>query len=169
MSTHTSTSSPRYLFYRYLVRASVVLVLSIGVACQSLGNAPYESGPRADPLNVGYGTAAKEEMTGAVGSIDETVIARRAPVNMVELLSGRIAGVQVSRNAAGYSVRVRGAAGEPLFLVDGVPAYMDAWGLIGGLAVQDIAHLEVLKGVTAAMYGARGGNGVIVITTKRAR
>ena len=115
-------------------------------------------GPSADP-----DVATEREFRG------QTV------ARVEELFVGRFPGVQVTRLAGGgLSVRIRGAStvvgsGEPLYVVDGMPVVVGAEGLLG-LNPGDIARIEVLKDAgQIAEYGAQGANGVVRITTKRAR
>ena len=142
---------------------------------------------------VGYGTMRKSDITGSVTSIkvDETAAQQNSTVD--QLLQGRAAGVQVIQNGtpgSGVSVRIRGANSlrgnnEPLYVVDGViiaSAGEDAQGAGGGNEQQesqnglnginprDIEKMEVLKDASAtAIYGSRGANGVILITTKKGK
>lgn len=101
-------------------------------------------------------------------------IARQPAVSLEQLLAGRIAGVTVSRaSGGGISVQIRGPSSfllsnEPLVVVDGVPIAPGPGGTLSWLNPHDIASIEVLKDAASmAMYGVRGGNGVIVIKTKR--
>jgi TonB-dependent starch-binding outer membrane protein SusC len=149
-----------------------VLLCSAGSAC-ARSSAP-ESTPGPDPVPVGYGTQERDQMTGAVGSVamEET---RGMRYNSVEeMLAGRVSGVQVTRTAGGISVRIRGSGSlrlnmEPLYVVDGVALIASRSGSGVAVSPHDIARIEVLKdAAAAAMYGSRGANGVVVITTKRA-
>ena len=101
---------------------------------------------------------------------------RQTVVSVEELLVGRVPGVEVGRSAGGdLQVRVRGAgsfygSGEPLFVVDGLPIGSAAslGGSLAGLTPRDISRIDVLKDAsTTAIYGSRGANGVIMITTKK--
>ena len=101
-------------------------------------------------------------------------IARQPAASLEQLLAGRVAGVQVARApGGGISVQIRGPSSfvlsnEPLFVVDGVPIAPGPGGTLSWLNPHDIASIEVLKDAASlAMYGVRGGNGVIVIKTKR--
>jgi len=101
-------------------------------------------------------------------------IDRQPTVPLEQLIAGRVAGVRVTRAAGGgISVQIRGRSSltlsnEPLFVVDGVPISPGANGTLSWLNPHDIASIEVLKdAVSTAMFGVRGGNGVIVIKTKR--
>jgi TonB-dependent SusC/RagA subfamily outer membrane receptor len=95
----------------------------------------------------------------------------RSVTRVEEMLVG-IPGVQVTMLARGYSVRIRGASSfygstEPLYVVDGMPLSGSANGLLG-ISPHDVRRIEVLKDAgSLAMYGVRGGNGVVLITTKR--
>ena len=143
---------------------------------------------------VGYGTVLKRDLTGSVASIKiEDEVSRQA-ATVDQLLQGRAAGVQVTQNAAnpnsGVSVRIRGASSlrgnnEPLYVVDGViissaaedVASVDGSGQgntgqdpqsgLNGINPRDIERIEILKDASAtAIYGSRGANGVVLITTK---
>ena len=89
--------------------------------------------------------------------------------NILEVIQGRVAGVQVTGSGQGVSVQIRGAANfggaiEPLFVIDGMPT--DLQGALS-ISVQDVDQVDVLKGASAAIYGSRGAGGVISILTKR--
>ncbi|WP_165963681.1 SusC/RagA family TonB-linked outer membrane protein [Hymenobacter radiodurans] len=124
---------------------------------------------------VGYGVQKKSQVTGAISSVDEQSL-RDVPVaNIGQALQGRAAGVNISSssNAPGQSpvIRIRGnrsfaGSNDPLLVVDGIP--FD--GNLNDLNPDDITSLEVLKDASStAIYGARGANGVILITTKRGK
>ncbi|MBO9198795.1 MULTISPECIES: SusC/RagA family TonB-linked outer membrane protein [Niastella] len=125
-----------------------------------------------DVVVIGYGTAKKKDLTGSVASVG-TKDLKDVPVNSVaEALAGRLAGVQVTttegRPGADILVRVRGGGSisqdnSPLYIVDGIPVD-NALSLI---SPQEIESINVLKdAASTAVYGARGANGVVVITTK---
>ncbi len=101
-------------------------------------------------------------------------IARGPNATIEQVLMGRFPGVLVSRTGdGGMSVRIRGSSSflgsnEPLYVIDGVPMQAGVNGLLSGLSPYDVETIEVLKdAVSTTMYGMRGANGVIVITTKR--
>lgn len=130
--------------------------------------------PESEQVAVGYGTRDSRDITGAVSSIDAERDGQPRVVRVEEMLAGRVAGVQVVRTGNGYSVRVRGAStligdGEPLFVVDGVPLSNPIPGqALAGLNPADVARIDVLKDAgAAAIYGSKGGNGVILITMRR--
>lgn len=120
---------------------------------------------------VGYGTQKKSDLTGAIAGIDSQVITERGTTSPMESLQGSIAGVQVTNSTGrvgdGFDVTIRGKntfsdATEPLYVVDGVVVND-----IDFLNPQDIAKIDVLKDASsAAIYGSRGSNGVILIQTK---
>ena len=119
---------------------------------------------------VGYGTQKKSDLTGAVGSIQGEKLKSIATVDVAQSLQGKIAGVYVSPGSgepgAEAVIRIRGTGtlnnADPIFVIDGMITY-DA-SLVNP---QDVASVEVLKDASAcAIYGARGSNGVIIITTK---
>ncbi|GAB3640854.1 TonB-dependent receptor plug domain-containing protein [Spirosoma arcticum] len=90
-------------------------------------------------------------------------------MTVLDVIQGRVAGVQVTGSGMSARVQIRGAANfsgaiEPLFVVDGMP--MDLQGVMG-ISVQDVDRVDVLKGASAAIYGSRGGGGVISVLTKR--
>ncbi|HEX6558745.1 MAG TPA: TonB-dependent receptor plug domain-containing protein [Longimicrobiales bacterium] len=92
-----------------------------------------------------------------------------------ELFIGRFPGVQVYRQDGGLSVRIRGqtsvnSGNEPLYVIDGMIIDAGPGGALMGINPQDIQKIEVLKDIgSTAMYGSRGANGVILITTKRGK
>lgn len=140
---------------------------------------------------IGYGTVKKSDLTGAVGSVSGETLQERPTSSLPQALSGKIAGASVAQNSGrpgGQTrIRIRGNTSvsldnAPLFVVDGIilaPTTTVATngrlsGLDGGTSPidyinsNDIASIEVLKDASAtAIYGARGANGVILVTTKR--
>lgn len=122
---------------------------------------------------IGYGTQKKSDLTGSVGSIKASQLLERPAINVEQGIAGRIAGVNVSTNSGRPGgrtrVRIRGfssinAATDPLYVVDGVILTSG----ISSINPNDIETIDVLKDASAtAIYGTRGTNGVIIITTKR--
>jgi TonB-dependent SusC/RagA subfamily outer membrane receptor len=99
---------------------------------------------------------------------------QRAPGQPIEeILKGRVAGVTVTQTQGGIAVRIRGitslyGSNEPLYVLDGVPITPGPGGSLSGIDPYDIESIKVLKDpADTALYGMRGANGVIVITTKR--
>lgn len=121
----------------------------------------------------GYGTQRKSQLTGAISSISAKQISELPITNLAQALTGRAAGVNVTQSGSKPGsvpkILIRGrrsfnAGNDPLYVVDGIPlsaGYED-------INPNDIKSLEVLKDATAtAIYGARGANGVVLVTTKR--
>jgi TonB-linked SusC/RagA family outer membrane protein len=140
---------------------------------------------------IGYGATERRNVTGAITSIRPETLADIPTPQIENVLQGRAAGVQVTQNSgvpgAAMTVRVRGASSidasnQPLFVIDGIPLIQGNFsginGTIGGQDVDALADLnpneiesiEILKDASsAAIYGSRGSNGVVLITTKRGR
>ena len=127
-----------------------------------------------DVVVVGYGTQKKRDVTGAITSVSSAQIAQRQPKDLADALQGLAPGLQIAQSSgrpgADASIRIRGigtlqGGADPLFIVDGAQG-VD----IAGLNPNDIESVEVLKdAASAAIYGSRSANGVIIITTKRGR
>ena len=124
---------------------------------------------------VGYGTQRKATATGAVTAIKGTDIAKAPAANTAQMLSGKLPGLIVVNpsgepGAEGMSIRIRGSRtlgnNDPLIVIDGVPGRR---GGLDRLRPQDIESISVLKDASAAIYGSRAANGVILVTTKRGR
>lgn len=123
---------------------------------------------------IGYGTTKRRDLTGTVSSISGSQLAKIPVSSAAEAITGRLAGVQVTTTdgapGAEIVIRVRGGGSvtqdnSPLYIVDGFPV-----GSINDIAPADIASIDILKdAATSAIYGARGANGVVIITTKSAK
>lgn len=132
---------------------------------------------------IGYGVAKKSDLTGSVTALKPDSKNKGVVVNAQDLMQGKIAGVNVTGDSgepgAGTQIRIRGgsslnASNDPLVVIDGVP--MDnnkvngSANLLSTINPQDIESFNVLKDASAtAIYGSRGSNGVIIITTKKGR
>lgn len=124
---------------------------------------------------VGYGTVKKRDLTGSVSSINSSKVAAVPVTSAASALQGRASGVVVSNSSwepgNTPSILIRGkrsinASNDPLFVIDGIPVT----GGMGEISPADIESMEVLKDASAtAIYGARGANGVIIITTKQGK
>lgn len=124
---------------------------------------------------VGYGTVKRSDVTGSVSSLDAASITSASQTNAIDAMQGKISGVNITRNAArpggSYSIVVRGKSSinnsnEPLWVIDGIPTTSDA----RDLNPADIEKIDVLKDASAtAIYGSRGANGVVIVTTKRGK
>lgn len=124
---------------------------------------------------IGYGQQKKRDVTGAISSVSAKALSEVPVNNLAQALQGRVAGLYATTNSyrpgADVTIRIRGsrsfsAGNDPLYVVDGIP-------LTGGLNdinPYDIESMEVLKDASAtAIYGSRGANGVIIITTRRGK
>lgn len=124
-----------------------------------------------DVVVIGYTTVKRKDLTGAVGSLSGNEVTKTPVGNVLEALTGKLAGVQVSSTEgspdAEMKIRVRGGGSitgdnTPLFIVDGFPVSS-----ITDIPPSDIESIDVLKdGSSTAIYGSRGANGVIIVTTK---
>ena len=121
---------------------------------------------------IGYGTQRKSDLTGSVASVNTEDLLKTPTTNIEESLTGRVAGVQVSKATgapgADSKVRIRGVItfgnAEPLYIIDGVPGNSQE------VNPADVESMEILKDAsTAAIYGSDGANGVVLITTKRGK
>jgi TonB-linked SusC/RagA family outer membrane protein len=136
----------------------------------------YEDANNLDEVtvNVGYGVVRKKDLTGAVGSVGADVIAAAPVSSALEAIQGRVAGINISSTEgspnAELTVRVRGGGSitgdnSPLYIVDGFPV-----ATIADIAPQDIESIDILKDASStAIYGSRGANGVILVTTKNSK
>lgn len=122
---------------------------------------------------VGYGTQRKKDLSGAIAQVKGDVINEYSTLSVANALQGRVAGVEISQlngqPGAGMQVRIRGAnsikgSNDPLWIIDGFP------GDINMINTSDIESVEILKDASAtAIYGSRGANGVVIVTTRRAK
>ncbi|MEV4886724.1 TonB-dependent receptor [Chitinophaga ginsengisegetis] len=142
---------------------------------------------------VGYGEVRKGDLTGSVASIRSEELLKSNPVTLEQGLQGRVAGVAVTQTdgapGSGMSIQIRGSNSimggtEPLYVIDGVPVVSDNATTPGSLSLsevqqvnklsflnpQDIESIDILKDASAtAIYGSRGANGVVMITTKKGK
>lgn len=124
---------------------------------------------------VAFGTAKKEAFTGSAAVIKSDDISKRQQSNVAQSLAGKVAGVQIATSSgqpgSSPSVRIRGfsslnAGNDPLWVVDGMPYSGD----LNNINPNDIESITVLKDAASnALYGARGANGVVMVTTKKAK
>lgn len=148
--------------------AAFVLILVTGCARTAAVGERAEN-PR-DVVSTGYGEIERDKLTTSISSLRKEDIENSQAATIEEMITGKIAGVHVIQTPGGFAVRIRGVnsifgSSEPLYVVDGVPL-MPVRGLVP-VNPRDVESIDVLKGPAAAIYGWRGGNGVIVIKTKR--
>ena len=173
-----------WLSINYEVHSSAgTLVISfIGMQSQEVKIKPNvkvvltsDSEQLEEVMVVAYGTAKKSAFTGSAATIKNEKITSRQTSNVTNALAGQVAGVQTTSSTGqpgkDATVRIRGigsisASNTPLYVVDGVPYD----GEISAISTSDIESMTVLKDAASnALYGARGANGVILITTKRGK
>ena len=160
--------------------AKTLVVSYVGMTTQEVTIHPYvkvvmqsDAEVLEDVLVVAYGTAKKESFTGSAAVVSNKKITARPVANVTKALEGMVAGVQTTSGSgqpgSGASVVIRGfgsinAVSTPLYVVDGVPYD----GNISSINPNDIASMTILKDASAgALYGSRGANGVVMITTKK--
>ena len=122
---------------------------------------------------IGYGAQKKEAVTGSVASLSGNAIKEVPSANITDAIQGRLPGVDIGRTStkpgAVQQIRIRGersltGSNDPLIVLDGIPFV----GSLGDISPSDIKTLDILKDASAtAIYGSRGANGVILITTNR--
>ena len=160
--------------------AKTLVVSYVGMTTQEVTIHPYvkvtmqsDAEVLEDVLVVAYGTAKKESFTGSAAVVNNKKITARPVANVTKALEGMVAGVQTTSGSgqpgSGASIVIRGfgsinASSSPLYVVDGVPYD----GSISSINPNDIASMTILKDASAgALYGSRGANGVVMITTKK--
>ena len=124
---------------------------------------------------IGYGTMKKSDLTGAVSSVKGDKISAIASTDITDILQGKVAGMNITSSSKvdeSGSIRIRGnrslnASNDPLYVIDGIPMSV---GSMADVNPNDIESMEILKDASAtAIYGSRGANGVILITTKKGK
>mgnify|MGYP002298515137 CR=1 FL=1 len=134
---------------------------------------------------IGYGSVKKSDLTGAVGSIQVDKVQGISVKSVDQMLQGRTSGLYMVQNSgmpgASSTVRIRGGnsisgGNEPLYIIDGMPVYpsadasQTALSPLNSIPTSDIESIEVLKDASStAIYGSRGANGVIIVTTKKGK
>ena len=126
-------------------------------------------------VSIGYSKMVKKDLTGTVSSVSGNQLAEIPITDVAQALAGKISGVQITQTSGeidgAVSIKVRGGtsitqANDPLIIIDGIPSDL---GFVG-VSANDIESVDVLKDASAcAIYGARGANGVILVTTKGAK
>lgn len=175
----TSTGNDGRFSIRVKVADAVLTFSSLGYASQehpasgtSITVTMYPDAAGLDEVVViGYGEVKRKDLTGAVASVDAKTITAAPVSSALEAIQGRVAGLNINLTEgspdAEITVRVRGGGSitqdnAPLYIVDGFPVSS-----IADIAPQDIESIDILKDASStAIYGARGANGVILVTTK---
>ena len=162
-------------------RKSVTVVA--GQTVQASASLSESATQLTEAVVVGYGTQRRQDVTGAIATVDTRQFVKGQVTNPEQLIQGKIAGVSITSNSGqpgvGSTIRIRGgssinASNDPLLVIDGVPVTNDnVSGAPNALALinpNDIESYSVLKDASAtAIYGSRAANGVILITTKKGR
>lgn len=138
----------------------ILLTVALAAGCGTPVQAPLDD----TAVNVGYGMVRKSDLTQSVSTVQVKENEMQTYRDIYDYLEGRVAGVEVTYDKR---IIVRGAntvngSTDPLILVDG-----QEWQDISSLNPNDIKSIDVLKGSATAIYGVRGSNGVILITTKK--
>ena len=171
------------LTFSYIGYASQTRAAGSGTSPLTIKMVPAEGVELEDVVVIGYGTSKKSDLTGAVGTVKAEQLQERPASSLNQALTGRISGVQVNTNSGRpggrANVRIRGfssinSSNNPLYVVDGVQLPMgnqaQASQAIDYINPNDIISVEVLKDASStAIYGSRGANGVILVTTKRGK
>ena len=151
--------------------AALALLL---VGCHASQSGPALRSPSPTTVQVGYGTQEKRDVTTAVSSASGEKMRSNSPRTVADMLVGRFPGVEVRQLSNGTtSIRIRGSRSfrsseEPLIVVDGIPQNSGGQVLMD-LSPRDVESIEVLKDAAAtSVFGSRGANGVILISTRRA-
>src|SRR5258706_1626269 len=172
-------SSVGYLDQEVPVKDQSVINLSLDVSQKTL----------SDVVVIGYGTQKRKNVTGAVSSFDARKLEERPVLRIDQALVGQLAGVRVKQTTGtpgkGFSIQVRGSGSisggnEPLYVIDGFPLTQNSSNTgtgsfttgnpLDNINPSDIESIEVLKdAAAAAIYGSRGANGVVIITTKQGK
>ncbi|MFI5130429.1 MAG: SusC/RagA family TonB-linked outer membrane protein [Chitinophagales bacterium] len=171
---------------------SILIVSYVGLASQEVAinnrqvvNVSLSPDAKAldEVVMIGYGTTKKSDVTGALTKISAETIRERPAQNILQAIQGKAAGVHVSTNfkpgelpvliIRGYRDVPGGASNSPLYVIDGIPL-VNALGVnsftMSDINPNDIASIEILKDASAtAIYGSRGANGVVLITTNKGK
>ncbi len=157
--------------------AGAVLVLAALAPGCATGRQHASAAQPSDSVQVGYGQQSRRDVTTAVSSVQTDPKRDVAAYQLEQLIQGRVSGVEILRVDAGrISLRIRGASSfmassEPLYVIDGVKVHAETFtDAMAGINPADVARIDVLKDAGAtAIYGTEGANGVVLVTTKRAR
>jgi TonB-dependent SusC/RagA subfamily outer membrane receptor len=160
---------------RVMTLLALATIAGAAPGCGAARSATARSEPPPEARG-GAGRSVEGEGTGSVAVVDGDRLQGIPEAQLEGMLEGRVAGVQIIRlPGGGISVRIRGPGSingdtEPLYVVDGMPVHATAERGLYWLNPADIRRIEILKDAsTTSMYGVRGGNGVVLITTRRGK
>ena len=155
-------------------RSTVALAVLALAGCHASPNGPVLPSPSPTAVQVGYGSQDKRDVITVVNSASGDKLRANSPRTVADMLVGRFPGVEVRQLANGTaSIRIRGSRSfrsneEPLIVVDGIPQQNGSQALMD-MSPRDVESIDVLKDAAAsAVYGSRGSNGVILISTRPA-
>ncbi len=169
------TAAANNVFPAQLIVASAFASLILA-GCASTNTAQVHSEEaEGEKVQIGYGSIDKDQLGGAIATVDGEKAGRRRASSLAELLQGQVAGVEVVEVSGGLRIRIRGkhnsfmSGNEPLYVIDGM-AVQATNGILYGVVPYDVESITVLKDASStAIYGSRGSNGVILIRTKHPR
>lgn len=149
----------------------LALAAAAGLAGCGSGRSDGDLAPAPVTAGIpGSGVGAR----GGVNTLTEDDLGRQNVFRLEELLQGRVPGVRVLRGPNGtFALRIRGGSSisgnnEPLYVIDGMPVPSGSFGsVLASFSPSDVVRIEVLKDANASLYGSRGANGVVVISTTR--
>ena len=138
----------------------IFLTVALAAGCGPTVHTPRDEAE----VNIGYGTVRKSDLTQSVSSVQVKENEMQTCRDIFEYLNGRVAGVEVTpdKRIIVQGIGTFNSSTDPLILVDG-----QEWQDISALNPNDVKSIDVLKGSATAIYGIRGANGVILITTKK--
>ena len=138
----------------------ILLSVALAAGCGTSSQAPHDE----TAVNIGYGIVRKDDLTQSVSTVQVKENEMQGYRDIYDYLEGRVAGVEVTtdKRIVIRGVNTVNGSTDPLILVDG-----QEWQDISSLNPNDIKSIDVLKGSATAIYGLRGANGVIIITTKK--
>jgi TonB-dependent SusC/RagA subfamily outer membrane receptor len=150
-----------------------VTLVGFAAACSSNPAPANSTAPKT--VSVGYGSQDEASVTGAISSLTRADTRSQHFASVIDMIDGRVPGVEVIRRGSNVSLRVRGITSvmgstEPLIVVDGVPLsqFQNSGLALAAISPDEVARIDVLKDAgSTAIYGMRGANGIIVITTRR--
>lgn len=153
----------------FFAALAAVAVCSCGASKKAVN--VYRAPEAGNPVNIGYGSVDRDKLTYSVDQVEVDPKQAMTYTDIWEYMRGRVPGVEIGPSGPGVtpSIRIRGISSinmstEPLIMLDGSEVSD-----ISGLSPSDVASVSVLKDASASLYGVRGANGVILITTKSAK
>lgn len=158
-------------FRTQVLRVATAICVLVAVACYRGGL--KEAAGTYDPTTADSlrSLAERRNRTAATQVVDFSENERRRFTRVEQMIQAHFSGVQVTPTGSGFSIRIRGASSinlstEPLIVVDGIE---EPPGTLANINPLDVVRIEIIKDGTAAFYGSRGANGVIIVTLRRAR